>query len=94
MWSYAPNLGIFELEERDGEYYMPSSMVKAKQYFYSKEEATIYYYRVKIKKIMAEKENLETRISKLNKLIDDTNKLYNIHELKLSHPEHFLEDIN
>jgi hypothetical protein len=93
MWGYTNSLGVFELQERDGKYYFPSSMVEVHEYFESKEEASIYSYKIKSDGYYNEKKELEKRIKNLDDLILKTKKIYNIDELKKTHPEYFLSDI-
>jgi hypothetical protein len=91
MWSFTNSLGIFELIERDGKWFEPSSFVEVTQYFTTKEEATVHYFHTIVKKYAAEKRELEKRIKKLDDMYTEAYQLFKIEDLKVSHPEHFLK---
>ena len=91
-WAYVNSLGMFELEKRNNEYYIPNTYQKVTKYFDTEEEAKIHYYNKIVKKYNSEKRELEKRIKKLKQLQVEANQLFQINELKKSHPEHFLSN--
>jgi len=90
-WAYVNSLGMFELEKRNNEYYIPNTYQEVNDYFDTEEEAKIHYYNETIKKYDSEKKELEKRIRKLEQLQTETKQFFKIDELKKSHPEHFFE---
>jgi hypothetical protein len=91
MWAFTNSLGIFELIERDGKWFMPSSFVEVTNYFTTKEEATVQYFYKIVNKYASEKAELQKRIKQLDDMYTKTYQLFKIEELKHSHPEHFLK---
>ena len=91
MWIYTRSLGLSELVERDGKYYLPASNREITSYYSTKEEAKIAYYKDKVNGYRSEKLSLEKRIEVLDKMIKETKELFKIEQLKTTHPEHFLQ---
>jgi len=93
MWIYSEQFGPTKLIKKDDGYYFPSTNIKIHEYFNTKEEAIIYNYVQTTKKIFNEKTELEKRIKELDKQNNKNKMKFNIDELKKSHPEHFLMNV-
>jgi hypothetical protein len=91
VWAETESLGVFELEERNGKYYVPNgSKIQVMPMYKSKEEATIKHFNKLANAYNKEKLELEKRIRNIDKKYLKMYKLLKVDELKKTHPEHFM----